>query len=121
MTFHAKLPFVKNFLNGILDPLWCHLYVGLFFVPVATIVLFLVVAIAGAFVQNHLETKMLNAILTEVDRWNWSQPFVQAKFKAAKWGGGDGSSIPEGPSVPARLEFYRRKSPLAKNSATSHI
>ena len=91
------------------------------FVPVASIVLFLVVAITGAFVENHLETKMLNAILIEVDRWNWSQQFVQAKYKAAKWGGSDGSSVPEGPSVPARLKFYRRISPLAKNSATSHI
>ena len=85
-----------------------------------------VLLFTGLYLQNKLEAMILNAIQVEVDAWNWSQPFVKAKFKTAERGGSDGF---EEPYVPAHLKFYRlptqgrevKISPLAVNSAASHI
>ena len=61
---------------------------------------------------------MKNAIQAEVDAWNWSQPFVQAKFKKAERVHSNSISISEG-SVPARLKFIYRQPAI--NSAASHM
>ena len=86
----------------------------------------LAIALTAIVVINgyYLENMITNAIQSEVDAWNWSKRFVQAKFKPSERRGDDTNSY----DVPARLEFYRWpthgrediNSPLAFNAA-SHI
>ena len=84
------------------------------------------IALAAIFVINeyYLKNMITNAIQSEVDAWNWSKQFVQAKFKPSERRGDDTNYT----HVPARLKFYRWpthgreviNSPLAFNAA-SHI
>ena len=91
--------------------------------------MYFVLLFTGLYLQNKLEDMLANAIQAEVDAWNWSQPFVQAKFKKAERVHSNSISISEG-TVPAHLKFIYRPptqgrevkiSPLAINSAASHI
>ena len=65
-----------------------------------------------------------NAIQAEVEAWNWSQRFVQAKFQPAKTENNISRSY-----VPAQLKFYKwpthetdgKSSQCDKNSVISYI
>jgi len=92
----------------------------------AGLVIALAIALTAIVVINgyYLENMITNAIQSEVDAWNWSKRFVQAKYKPSERRGDDTNSH----HVPARLKFYRWpshgreviNSPLAFNAA-SHI
>ena len=67
---------------------------------------------------------LTNAIQAEVEAWNWSQRFVQAKFQPAKTENNISMSY-----VPAQLKFYKwpthetdvKSSQCDKNSVISYI
>ena len=83
----------------------------------------LAIALIAIVVINeyYLKNMITNAIQSEVDAWNWSKRFVQAKFKPSERRGDDTNSQ----HVPARLKFYRWpthgreviNSPVAFNAA----
>ena len=51
---------------------------------VVAFVLYLVVVFSGTFSYKKMKNMLTNAIQAEVEAWNWSQRFVQAKFQPAK-------------------------------------
>ena len=93
------------------------------------VILFLVVVFSGEFSSRKMENMLTNAIQAEVEAWNWSQRFVQAKFQPAKTENKN--------YVPAQLKFYSlpkfynywpthetelKSSPFARDSSViSHI